>query len=223
VSRVLLVDDHPIVRQGLKRLIGNEPDLEVCGEAAGVREARRAIRELAPDVVVADISLRDGDGIELLTELRAHHPALPVLVLSMHDEVIYAERMLVAGASGYIMKQAASEQFIEALRRVLAGGRWVSEAIGERMLHKVAAGGTAPAATPIDQLSNRELQILRLIGRGLSSRQVADTLHLSVKTVEAHRQRIKHKLDLATGAQLVQYAAAWVAGRAAAGGRVADD
>jgi len=223
MSRVLLVDDHPIVRQGLKRLIGNEPDLEVCGEAAGVREARQAIRELAPDVVVADISLRDGDGIELLTELRAHHPALPVLVLSMHDEVIYAERMLVAGASGYIMKQAASEQFIEALRRVLAGGRWVSEAISERMLHKVAAGGTPPPATPIDQLSNRELQVLRLIGRGLSSRQVADTLHLSVKTVEAHRQRIKHKLDLATGAQLVQYAAAWVAGRAAAGGRVADD
>jgi len=223
MSRVLLVDDHPIVRQGLKRLIGNESDLEVCGEAASVREARQAIRELAPDVVVADISLRDGDGIELLTELRAHHPALPVLVLSMHDEVIYAERMLVAGASGYIMKQAASEQFIEALRRVLAGGQWVSEAIGARMLDKVAAGGTPPPATPIDQLSNRELQVLRLIGRGLSSRQVADTLHLSVKTVEAHRQRIKHKLDLATGAQLVQYAAAWVAGRAAAGGRVADD
>jgi DNA-binding NarL/FixJ family response regulator len=223
MSRVLLVDDHPIVRQGLRHLIGNEPDLEVCGEAASVREAREAIRQVAPDVVVSDISLRDGDGIELVTELRAHYPALPVLVLSMHDEAIYAERMLAAGASGYIMKQAASEQFIVALRQVLAGGRWVSEAVSARILHKLAAGGTPSPTTPVDQLSNRELQVLRMIGRGLSSRQVADTLHLSVKTVEAHRQRIKQKLELTTGAQLVRYAAAWVAGRDAAAGRAADD
>jgi len=223
VSRVLLVDDHPIVRQGLRRLIDNEPDLEVCGEVESVRDARQAIRALAPDAVVADISLRDGDGIELVTDVRAHHPSLPVLVLSMHDEAIYAERLLGAGASGYIMKQAASEQFIEALRRVLAGDIWVSAAVGSRMQRRLAAGEADPAASPIDSLSNRELQILRMIGRGLSTRQAAGTLNLSVKTIESHRQRIKRKLGLATGAQLVQYAAAWVAGRAAVAGPVTDD
>lgn len=215
-KRVLLVDDHPIVRQGLRRLIGNEAGLEVCGEAETPREARRAVRDLTPDVAVVDVSLRQGDGIELVRELRAHHPGLPVLVLSMHDESVYAERLINAGASGYIMKHAASEQFIAALRRVLAGGTYLSDDMAARLGHgagrraratrvrTAAAGGS-----PVDELSNRELQILRMIGRGLSSREVAGTLVLSVKTIETHRQRIKRKLGLKTGAQLVQFAAHW--------------
>lgn len=208
--RVLLVDDHPIVRRGLRRLIESEPGIEVCGEAETVREARQSIRELRPDAVVVDISLRDGDGIELVTDLSAHHPSLPVLVLSMHDEAMYAERLLSAGARGYIMKQAAGAEFIGALRRVLAGGVWVSEAVGARMLRRLAPAGSG-AADPIERLSNRELQVLQMIGRGLSTREMAHRLSLSVKTVESHRQRIKLKLGLATSAQLVQYASSWVA------------
>ena len=206
--RILLVDDHPIVRQGLRRMIANERDLEVCGEAETVREARQAVRDLAPDVVVVDLSLREGDGIELVRELRAHHPDLPVLVLSMHDESVFAGRLLAAGARGYIMKQAASEQFIAAVRCVLAGGTYTSQAIGASTTTGREPGGQGPVAG----LSNRELQILQMLGRGLSSRQVAEALHLSIKTVEAHRQRIKGKLDLKTSAQLVQFAVNWVAG-----------
>jgi len=210
-QRVLLVDDHPIVRQGLKRLISTESGLVVCAEAESVREARQAIREHAPDVVVADISLKDGDGIDLVKDIRAHHPGLPVLVLSMHDESVYAERLLAAGASGYIMKDAASDQFIRALRRVLAGGVYVSDALAPRLAGRRTVAAPTDDRQPISRLSNRELQILQMIGRGLSSRQIAETLHLSVKTVEAHRQRIKGKLELASGAQLVQFAAHWVA------------
>jgi len=210
-KRVLLVDDHPIVRQGLKRLIGTEPGLVVCAEAEGVREARQAIREHAPDVVVADVSLKDGDGIHLVKDIRAHYPDLPVLVLSMHDESVYAERLLAAGANGYIMKDAASDQFIRALRRVLEGGVYVSDALAPRLAGRRTVAAPTDDRQPISRLSNRELQILQMIGRGLSSRQIAETLHLSVKTVEAHRQRIKGKLELASGAQLVQFAAHWVA------------
>ena len=205
VRRVLLVDDHPIVRQGLSRILANEPGLAVCGEAESVREARQAVRDLEPDVVVVDLSLKEGDGIELVRELRAHHPALPLLVLSMHDELVYAGRLLAAGANGYIMKHAASEQFIGALRQVLEGGTYLSEAA---RASRAGRGGTP--GSPVDALSNRELQVLQMVGRGLSSRQVAEALHLSVKTVETHRQRIKGKLGLRTGAQLVQFAANWV-------------
>src|SRR5580658_8515867 len=134
VRRVLIVDDHPIVRQGLRRIMENEDDLVVCGEAESVREARTAIKELSPDIMIVDISLKQGDGIELVRDVRAHHPQLPILVLSMHDETIYAERMLSAGANGYIMKQAASEQFLVSLRRVLDGGIYVSEAVGNNMI-----------------------------------------------------------------------------------------
>lgn len=212
-NRVLIVDDHPIVRQGLRRLIEQEEDLTVCGEAETTREAKAAIRELKPDVVIVDISLKQGDGIELVKDARAHYPALPLLVLSMHDESIYAERMLSAGANGYIMKQAASDQFLVALRRVLEGGIYVSEVVGNSMIQKFASGGAYISANPIDRLSNRELQILHMIGRGLSTRQAAEALNLSVKTVESHRQRIKRKLNLSTGSQLVQYAVNWFSGR----------
>jgi DNA-binding NarL/FixJ family response regulator len=211
--RVLIVDDHPIVRQGLRRVMENEDDLTVCGEAETVRDARIAIKDLAPDVMVADISLKQGDGIELVRDVRAHHPQLPILVLSMHDETIYAERMLAAGANGYIMKQAASEQFLVALWRVLDGGIYVSEAVGNNMIQKFAAGGSYISANPIDRLSNRELQILHMIGKGMSTRETAHSLNLSIKTVESHRQRIKRKLNLSTGTQLVQYAINWFSSR----------
>ena len=209
VRRVLIVDDHPIVRQGLRRVMENEDDLDVCGEAETARDARAAIKEQTPDVIIADISLKQGDGIELVRDVRAHHPQLPILVLSMHDEAIYAERMLSAGANGYIMKQAASEQFLVALRRVLDGGIYVSEAVGNNMIQKFAAGGSYISANPIDRLSNRELQILHMIGKGMSTRETAHSLNLSIKTVESHRQRIKRKLNLSTGTQLVQYAVNW--------------
>ena len=195
VRRVLIVDDHPIVRQGLRRVMENEEDLTVCGEAETARDARTAIKELNPDVMIADISLKQGDGIELVRDVRAHYPQLPILVLSMHDETIYAERMLSAGANGYIMKQAASEQFLISLRRVLDGGIYVSEAVGNNMIQKFAAGGSYISANPIDRLSNRELQILHMIGKGMSTRETAHSLNLSIKTVESHRQRIKRKLE----------------------------
>jgi DNA-binding NarL/FixJ family response regulator len=196
-NRVLIVDDHPIVRQGLRRLIEQEEDLTVCGEVETARDAKAAIRDLKPDAVIVDISLRQGDGIELVKDSRAHYPSLPILVLSMHEETIYAERMLSAGSNGYIMKQAASDQFLVALRRVLEGGIYVSEAVGNSMIQKFAS-------------------ILHMIGKGLSTRQAAEALNLSVKTVESHRQRIKRKLNLNTGSQLVQYAVNWFSGREAA-------
>ena len=213
VRRVLIVDDHTIVRQGLRSVMENEDDLAVCGEAETARDARAAIKEQTPDVIIADISLKQGDGIELVRDVRAHHPQLPILVLSMHDEAIYAERMLSAGANGYIMKQAASEQFLVALRRVLDGGIYVSESVGNNMIQKFAAGGSYISANPIDRLSNRELQILHMIGKGMGTRETAQSLHLSVKTVESHRQSIKRKLNLSTGTQLVQYAVNWFTGR----------
>ncbi len=211
--RVLIVDDHPIVRQGLRRLLEGEPDLEVCGEAESVRDAKALVRELHPDIVIVDISLKQGDGLELLKDIRAHYPSMPVLVLSMHDEAVYAERMLSAGASGYIMKHAASDQFLIALRRVLDGGIYVSEAVGNSMIEKFAAGAAYVSANPVGSLTNRELQVLHMIGKGLSTRQTADALNLSIKTVESHRQRIKRKLSLTNSAQLMQYAVNWYAGR----------
>jgi DNA-binding NarL/FixJ family response regulator len=213
--KVLIVDDHPIVRQGLRLMIDEEPDLLVCGEAQSEREARTAIRELQPDIVIVDISLAQGDGLELVRDVHAHHPGLPMLVLSMHDELIYAERLLAAGASGYIMKHAASDQLLVALRRVLAGGRYLSESLSEN-LDRQKGGGHSLSATredPIERLSNRELQVLSLIGRGQSSREAADRLGLSIKTVETHRQSLKRKLNLATNAQLLQYAINWYSSR----------
>lgn len=207
--RVLLVDDHPIVRQGLARIIAGEPGLEVCGEADTVRAARRAVRDLEPDVVVVDLSLREGDGMELVRELHAHHPDLPLLVLSMHDESVYGPRLLAAGASGYIMKQAASEQFVAALRCVIGGGTYLNESA--RTKTGASAGRSGPDGSQVASLSNRELQVLRMVGRGQSSREVAAALHLSIKTIEVHRLRIRRKLGLRTGAQLVQFAADWAA------------
>jgi DNA-binding NarL/FixJ family response regulator len=206
--RVLIVDDHPIVRQGLKRMIETEPDMEVCGEAATEAQARRAIRELTPDIVIVDLALQEGDGLELVRDVHAHHPDVPMLVLSMHDETIYAERLLAEGASGYIMKQAAADQLLNALRAVLRGERYLSEQLAQTL--GVRDGGAdGDVVDPVRRLSNRELQVLNLVGRGVSSRDIAAELGLSVKTVESHRQSIKRKLNLATNSQLLQYAMNW--------------
>jgi DNA-binding NarL/FixJ family response regulator len=210
--RVLIVDDHPIVRHGLTRMIEAEDDLTVCGEVESEADARRAIRELVPDVVIVDLSLQHGDGLELVRDAHAHHPTLPMLVLSMHDETIYAERLLAAGARGYIMKQAASDQLLIALRRVLGGEQYLSDTLMRRAADR-GDDTSSPTQDPLERLSNREIQILGLVGRGLSSRQIAHDLGLSVKTVESHRLTIKRKLNLETNAHLLQYAMNWFAGR----------
>jgi DNA-binding NarL/FixJ family response regulator len=212
--RVLIVDDHPIVRQGLRRMIETEADLVVCGEVQTEREARAAIRAMVPDVVIVDISLTQGDGLELVRDVHAQQPELPMLVLSMHDELIYGERLLAAGASGYIMKQAASDQLLVALRRVLSGGVYLSESLAGSLGNPRVVGVNGIGTDPVERrLSNRELQVLSLIGRGQSSREAAEGLGLSVKTVETHRQSLKRKLNLATNAQLLQYAINWYGNR----------
>jgi DNA-binding NarL/FixJ family response regulator len=200
------VDDHPIMREGLRSILEDQDDLTLCGEAETSREARSAIRDLKPDVVVVEFGLKHGDGIDLVRDIRAHHPRLPILTLSSHDEAIYAERMVSTGASGYIMKNASGPQVLESLRQVLDGHVYVSEAVGHHMIQKFTAGGPQMSANPVDRLSNRELQILHMIGEGMSTREAAETLHLSIKTIESHRQRIKRKLNLNTGSQLVRFA-----------------
>ncbi len=209
--QILIVDDHPIVRQGLRRMFEAEPDLAVCGEADSEPVAREAIRARKPDIVVVDLSLERGDGIELVRQMHAEMPELRMLVLSMHDETIYAERLLAAGAMGYIMKQAASDQLLIAVRRVLDGRTYVSETV-QRSLDQRAGESRSETNDPVARLSNREVQILNMIGRGMSSREIAQEFTLSVKTIESHRQTIKHKLGLATNSQLLQYAMKWFSG-----------
>jgi DNA-binding NarL/FixJ family response regulator len=202
--RILIVDDHPIVRQGMRLMIDAEPDLQICGEAQTEQEARRQVRALLPDAVVVDLSLEEGDGFNVVRDVHAHFPQIRILVLSMHDELIYAQRLLAEGAAGYIMKQAAAAQLINALRAVLRGERYVSEALQQNLVSRSDLDGGAST-----RLSARELQVISLIGRGLGTRQIADNLSLSVKTVETHRLTIKRKLGLDTNAQLVQYAIKW--------------
>ena len=204
--RVLIVDDHPIVREGLRQLIDQEDDLKVCGEAADVREAHAALQQTQPNVVVLDLSLRGSNGIDLIKDIRSKYGQLPVLVFSMHDESIYAERLLSAGANGYIMKEATADQLLSALRRVLAGELYVNEHAKTRMMERVAVGGRKQTGDRTERLSNRELEILGLLGRGKTIRGVAESLNLSVKTIDTHRQRIKKKLGLQNSAQLTQFA-----------------
>ena len=213
VRRVLIVDDHPIVRQGLRRVMQYQDDLIVCGETGTAGDTSTAIRELNPDVLVCDINQKHTDGIELVRYVRAHHPQLRILVLSTQDESIYAERMLAIGANGYITKRATSDELLASLRRVLDGNIYVSRIVGSSMIHKYAVAGSYDSADPVDRLSSRELQVLYLIGEGRSTREVAQSLNLSIKTVESHRQRIKRKLNLTTAMQLVRYAVLGLSGR----------
>jgi DNA-binding NarL/FixJ family response regulator len=206
VARVLVVDSHPIVREGLRRIIEREDDLLVCAEADSVGSARAAIKETSPHILIADVSLNLSDGIKLVRDVRAHDPLLPILVLSVHDEAIYAERMLSVGANGYMTKQASGEQILHALRRVLEGGIYVSEAVAAQIIRGAFGGVRRRPENPIDRLSNRELQVLQLVAMGLSTRETAQSLNLSIKTIESHRQRIRSKLNLRSGTQLVRFA-----------------
>ena len=207
---VLIVDDHPIVRQGLAQLIEQERDLHVCGQAEDAHEAMQVIRTLKPDMVIVDISLKDTSGMELIKDLKVRHADLPILTLSMHDESVYAERSLRAGARGYIMKQEATEKVITAIRRVLAGEVYVSDTVATRMVSRLAAGAGAASASPLESLSDRELEVFRLIGEGNGTRQVAEKLHLSVKTIETYRAHIKEKLGFKDANELFRAAIEWV-------------
>jgi len=213
IRSVIIVDDHPIVRQGLRRMLEAEPDLTVAAEADSEQAARAAIRAHTPDIVIVDLSLERGDGIELVREMHQENAELRMLVLSMHDETIYAERLLAAGAMGYIMKQAASDQLLTAVRRVLSGRNYVSDAVQRTLDMRGGESRTVDPADPVSRLSNREVQILNMVGRGMSSRDIATEFSLSVKTIESHRQTIKHKLGLATNNQLLQYAMKWFGGK----------
>jgi DNA-binding NarL/FixJ family response regulator len=205
-SKVFLVDDHPIVRQGLALLINREPDMLVCGEADSASSALQSIPSVSPDVVVLDISLDGPDGLDLLKSIRLKEPILPVLMLSMHDESSYAERSLRAGANGYIMKQEATEKVLVAIRRILQGKVYLSERLTNRMLEKYAHGSTPSRNDPLAMLSDRELAVFRLIGAGHSTRRIADELHVSVKTIESYQAHIKEKLGLRNARELVQHA-----------------
>ena len=208
--KVLVVDDHPIVREGLAQMINREPDLWVCGDAANMQRALQLIEALRPDILIVDISLDGPDGLDLLKHIRAQDPGLPVLILSMHDESIYAERALRAGANGYIMKQEATDNVLDALRRILNREVYVSPRIANKMLQQFVGGnGTDKRHSSLDDLSDRELEVLRLIGAGHGTRQIAEELHLSVKTVETYQAHLKEKLALRNSRELVQYATRW--------------
>jgi DNA-binding NarL/FixJ family response regulator len=208
--RVLIVDDHPILREGLRGLIDQQSDLVVCGEAAGVDAALQLLRELRPDGMVVDISLGKESGLDLIQQSRLLAPELAILVLSMHDEMIYAERALRSGAGGYVMKQEATQQVISALRSVLDGRMFVSPAVTERLLNTLARPTSSRPNYSVDRLTNRELEVFRLIGTGVTSAEIANNLHISRKTVETHRTRIKEKLGATTAAELVIQAATWL-------------
>jgi len=211
-SKIFLVDDHPMVREHLTALIQREPDLEVCGEAADAPAALALISQREVDLVILDISLKHSHGLELLKDLKALRPHLPVLVLSMHDESLYAERALRAGATGYITKQEATVSILPAIRKVLEGQVYLSEPMSARMVKRMVGGGKPDAASPLDALTDRELEIYQMIGRGLGTRQIAEELRVGIKTVESYRARIREKLNLADGNELLQHAIHWVQG-----------
>jgi DNA-binding NarL/FixJ family response regulator len=203
---VFIVDDHPLLRQGLALMINRELDLAVCGEAEDAQTAMRDVAAKKPDILIADISLNGPDGLDLLKNLRGLYPNLPVLILSMHDESIYAERALRARANGYIMKQEATEKVLVAVRRILGGDIYLSDRMANKLLHQYISGASADMNSRLSALSDRELEVFRLIGEGRGTRQIAEKLHLSIKTVETYQAHIKDKLSLHSGRELVQHA-----------------
>jgi DNA-binding NarL/FixJ family response regulator len=209
-KRIVVVDDHPIVRRGFAFLINQETDMEVSGEAAEAGEALETIERIKPDLAIIDITLKDSNGMDLIKQLKRTSPGLPILVVSIHDELLFAERALRAGARGYIMKQEADEKMIEAIHRVLEGGIYLSRAMSERVLTILADGRPRDPAALIDSLSDRELAAFQLIGQGYETRQIAEMLQVGVKTIDTYRTRIKRKLNLENANQLVQYAVEWM-------------
>jgi DNA-binding NarL/FixJ family response regulator len=207
---IFIVDDHPVLRRGLASLIEIEPDLAVCGAAATAQAALEALSERQPDLLIVDLALEDSDGLDLVKAVKRSHPVVPTLVLSMHDEAVYAERSLRAGARGYVTKQQLDETVLTAIRRVLDGKTYMSAGLEQRLATKYLGGGSLETGSPLDALSDRELQVFRQIGLGRSTRQIAESLKLSIKTIESHREHIKQKLGLETTEALAQRATQWV-------------
>jgi DNA-binding NarL/FixJ family response regulator len=209
VKRVMIVDDHPMMRQGLAQLIDNEPDLKVVAEADTGGQGLDIVVKEKLDLAVLDISLPDKNGLELIKDIRSVKPELPVLIISMHDEALYAERVLRAGARGYIMKQEGGKKLLQAIRQVLTGQIYVSEKMSARILETFSGHAPEQSASPVARLSDREFEVFQLIGQGKGTKEIAQHLNLSVKTVEVHRAKIKEKLSLQTATDLVRYAVRW--------------
>jgi len=209
-QRIMLVDDHPLVRRGLTQLINGEGDLFVCAEASSGEDALAAIDKVNPDLIVVDIALKGINGIELIKRLRSRLPNVKMLVASMHDESLFAERALRAGARGYINKEEAPENVIEAIRQVLSGGVFLSSVVKDRLLSVMIDGGEPSDQSLVETLSDRELEVFTLIGRGLTTREIANRLHLSVKTIETHRERVRSKLNISNSSELMRHAVQWV-------------
>jgi DNA-binding NarL/FixJ family response regulator len=208
-KRIFIVDDHPMMRQGLAQLIGAEKDLMVCGESENAERAVGAVKDLKPDLVLADISLPGKNGLELIKDFQAIQPGLPVLVISMHDESLYAERVLRAGGRGYIMKQEGGRKLMLAIRQVLSGKIYVSEKMSSDILEIFSGRRAGSESSPLEKLTDREFEVFEAISQGKGTREVAEQLHLSVKTVEAHRSNIKATLKLKSAVELVRYAVRW--------------
>lgn len=209
-TRIFIVDDHPLLRKGLGELINQQLDMIICGEAEDAPEALKAICQIRPDLVIVDISLKSQNGIELIKNIKAINPSIQILVLSMHDESIYALRVLKAGAKAYVMKQEVVDKVMEAIRRIRTGKVFVSERVAAQMLSQVVDGNDPSRNSPVDSLSDRELEIVTMIGNGTPTREIAQRLSISIKTVESHRAHIKEKLSLTNATQLVQWCVRWV-------------
>ena len=209
-ARVLIVDDHPMMREGLRVRISSQRDLEVCGEAADVKSALDLAKAVSPHLVIVDIALAESHGLDLIKEIHSRHPGVKMLVLSAYDESLYAERALRAGAHGYINKGECQDKILDAIRTLLEGRRYVSAELKERLVSQALGGSDATKADPVERLSDRELEVFRLIGQGMTTSIIARRLHLSVHTIESHREKIRHKLDLKNGAELMQRAVRWV-------------
>lgn len=209
-ARIAIIDDHPVIRQGVRALIEREPDLTVCGEAEGRRDALLILGDTSPDVAIVDLYLKEENGLDLIRDIALRFPEIKVLVLSMLDESVYAERAFRAGATGYVMKHEAPRTLIEAIRNVHRGEIHVSPAISQRLLDKAVRKGSGGKRSSVDDLTDRELEVFKLIGHGFKPSAIAEKLHLSVKTVETYRSRIKEKLGIKTAGELAQHAVQWV-------------
>ncbi len=210
-KKVLILDDHPITRYGLIQLINREPDLQVCGDAASAAQALAAVKSARPDLVLADITMPGRSGLDFIKDMQTQRPDVPVLVMSMHDENLYAERALRAGGRGYIMKNEGGEKLLEAIRQVLRGQVYVSQSVSAALLDTLTRGHARSREATPSVLSDREFEVFQLIGQGLSARQIGQRLNLSVKTVGTHRQHIKRKLRMQTGPELIRHAVRWAA------------
>ena len=208
-KKIFIVDDHPMMRDGILQLISKEPDLTACGEAEDAADALAQIEKLKPDLALVDITLRSSNGLELIKDLHLRAPETAVLVVSMHDESLYAERVLRAGGRGYVMKQEGGKKLMEAIRHVLSGKTYVSEKVSAKILD-IFSGRKTDSSSPVEKLTDREFEVFQLIGQGRSTKEIADKLHVSAKTVEVHRVNIKQKLNVATAPELIHFAVRWM-------------